>query len=627
MNDPVGGLRSQPAAADDSSMDTHRRGAGRTTDRTRRPVLRALAALFAAALALSHLVTAPSATAQASAPVVDRSTITAPEEYFRTAWHDPMDFSNPQDFDTTPRHMIQQGAASLTDGRLHLLGVQQAYLLRSDPGSYPTTAIRDPRTRPLDADKYRRMTIRMHSDRESNAAIYFRRSNSCADGLKYFHIKAGWHSYDLDMGGAGDLDGLPNSSLPPVRGTPWGGNIELLWMITSFEAGNLPALTVDDVGIATATTWPTLSIPATGGPADLWIDFDGNPSNDANLSSSATRRVAGESASFVAEVNGPRSIAVPGNVVRLGQTGRFYTVRNGVRSPVSSPVSMPVTSRPSPRTLSPAEGSGHDWAATIRRDAWDMNQPSDAWVVNAASAFQNGRLHGWSAGRWNDPVVSLAVNTPIDGALFHKVAITITYEGPWGLEDAPGGGLVGRLVWHPNNGARYQVSDDLVLRTGTATYYVEMKTWPPSLILDPADNPQPIGWGTGGATWIRGLDFHPHEDPGYRSWQIDQVQVLRNEFVVPGQRAYDVVFIDDAWAPGTTADIIADPNLDPNDSAQVVLARGIPVQAGLNRFRWDGRPTAPGAYHLKVVVHRGGVSTHSYSFGQLDVSPTGSPVK
>ena len=44
-----------------------------------------------------------------------------------------------------------------------------------------------------------------------------------ANGLKYFQLKRGWHSYDLDMTGPWDLDGLPNSSLPAVSGTPWGG--------------------------------------------------------------------------------------------------------------------------------------------------------------------------------------------------------------------------------------------------------------------------------------------------------------------------------------------------------------------------------------------------------------------
>jgi len=369
-------------------------------------------------------------------------------------------------------------------------------------------------------------------------------------------------------------------------------------------------------------------IAATGGPADLWIDFDGNPANDANISNPAVARQAGTSASFVAQVTGPTTVTVPGSVLRRGATARFYTVRNGQRSPVSSAVVMPSASRPAPRTLTPSEGAGYDWASDVRRDPWDMNQASDARVVNAASAFGGGVLNGWTGvGRWNDPVVSFGVNTPIDGQLYHKVAITMTYDGPWGLEDAPGGGLVGRVVWHPSNGAPYQVSDDLVLRTGRAIYYVEMRTWPPTRILDPAGNTDPIGWGTGRATWIKGLDFHPHEDPGRRSWRIEDVKLLRNEFAIPGRRTFEVDFIDDAWAPGTTADIIADPNLDPNDAGEVVIARGLPVRAGVNKFGWNGRPAAPGTYHLRVVLHRDGVSSYSYSFGAVDVSPAGSVVK
>ena len=47
-----------------------------------------------------------------------------------------------------------------------------------------------------------------------------------------------------------------------------------------------------------------------------------------------------------------------------------------------------------------------------------------------------------------------------------RVALTITYDGPWGLENAPGGGpWSARIVWHPYGGAPYRVSDDLVLRT------------------------------------------------------------------------------------------------------------------------------------------------------------------
>ncbi len=67
-------------------------------------------------------------------------------------------------------------------------------------------------------------------------------------------------------------------------------------------------------------------------------------------------------------------------------------------------------------------------------------------------------------------------------------------------------------------------------------------------------------------------------------------------FLRPCVGGTDIKFIDDAWAPGTTADIIADSNLDSNDPAQVVIAAGIPVSAGINTFRWTGWLAAYGKY-------------------------------
>ena len=86
------------------------------------------------------------------------------------------------------------------------------------------------------------------------------------------------------------------------------------------------------------------------------------------------------------------------------------------------------------------------------------------------------------------------------------------------------------------------------------------------------------------------------------------VKLLRNEAVKPGVRSYDVVFVDDAWAPGTTANIVADPNLNPGDPAQVVIAHGIPVVAGRNHSRWNGTGAAAGTYHGPVVLRHGAVS-------------------
>ncbi|MBM3661625.1 MAG: hypothetical protein FJW94_01845 [Actinobacteria bacterium] len=548
-----------------------------------------------------------------------RSTVTAPQEYFASRWHDPMDFSDAEDFDATPGHMVQ-GWSSLLDGRLNVAGAQQVFLLRSDPGSYPTSATRDPRSRPLDANRFRRITLRMHSDRDSNAAMFFRQCNSCADGLKYFRIRAGWHSYDLDMTGPWDLDGLPSSSLPAVRGAPWAGSIEMLWMITSFDSSR-PNLSLEDVGIVESTPGLPLSISAGAGNVDLWMDFDRNPNNDGWSGG------AGESASHLGVVNGQGTVVVPDGVLGRGRAASFYTVRNGVRSASSIEVAMPRTSSPSPRVLTPWEGGGEDWSGVVRGDPWDMEQPTDALTANAGSVFAWGRLNAWTTGPVrNDPAVFMNLSgRPIDAQLYQKLAITITYDGPWGLADAPGGGMVGRIMWKPSGLAPVQVSDDLVLRTGRATYYVDLRPWPPTAVLDPAGNSRFIGWGVGAATWVSGLQFHPHEDRGDRSWQIEEVRLLRNDFVDNNRGGFDVRFIDDVWAPGTFADIYADPDRDASNPGLVQLAGGVPVGPGINTFRWTGWPAAPGSYHIVVRLHRAGQTGDSYSSGRVDYGPAPAP--
>ena len=108
-------------------------------------------------------------------------------------------------------------------------------------------------------------------------------------------------------------------------------------------------MALDDFGIIEPTALIPLSIASTGGPADLWMDFDGNPANDTDVTNPAVARRAGHTASYVGQVNGPTTVRMPGSVLRRGGTVRFYTVRNGQRSPVSAPVVMPNAARPAPR--------------------------------------------------------------------------------------------------------------------------------------------------------------------------------------------------------------------------------------------------------------------------------------
>ena len=94
--------------------------------------LRRLVVLLAVGAVVAAPATgAPPAMAADGTIVVPAApTVTAPGEYFQSMWQDRMDFSNAADFDTSARHMIQQGSANLTGGRLNMSGVREVCLVQ-----------------------------------------------------------------------------------------------------------------------------------------------------------------------------------------------------------------------------------------------------------------------------------------------------------------------------------------------------------------------------------------------------------------------------------------------------------------------------------------------------------------
>ena len=111
-------------------------------------------------------------------------------------------------------------------------------------------------------------------------------------------------------------------------------------------------------------------------------------------------------------------------------------------------------------------------------------------------------LFGFASGAKNDPVVLFNLGAKqIDATMYHKIAITVNFDGPFGLEDAPGGGLVGRFIWRGFDGGHEQVSLPIVVKPGRATYVVSLRTSPATAILDPSGNSEFIGWGTGWTTY------------------------------------------------------------------------------------------------------------------------------
>lgn len=536
------------------------------------------------------------------------SAVTAPMDYFTNEYRNAMDFSDDSDMDLH-RLRIPSGSGSMQDGRLRLEGAGQVFFVRHDAGAAPTSAVRDPRSRELRAGTYTRVSFRMHSDRATVGAVGFRTCDNCADGYRYFEIVPGWHTYDLDMVGNDDYEPSP-PGVPRHAGAPWSGSIDLLFLALGFNTPAKPTVTFDDFMIYQPAPSVFVTLQGGSGSVEVWQDMNSNTSDDGNVGG------VGESANRVGAFNAGSTFAAHAGLFRRGVPAQFYWSQNGSKSTTSGPVTMGTTSSPQPFVFSPQENGGGDFATEVRGDAWDFDQPSDLFATyNINASVGGGALHASAAGQRNDPVVILnSGGTQIDATLYHKAEFTIVYDGPFGLEDSPGGGMMARLVWRGFDGGHEQVSEDIVVKPGRNTYVVDLRTSPPAAILDPAGNREFIGWGTSWTTFVSMLRLDPHEDPGDRSWHLENFRLLRDEAVAP---TYTVQFADDAWAPGTTVDVWADTNRNREDGLGALLDGGIPVGPGLNNYVWDGHNAGPGNYWIHVVVRRNGREVAATSTGQV----------
>ena len=181
--------------------------------------------LGAVCIALSAVVWSMILTASASVPPAPSSSA----DYFGSEWDDPMDFSNPEDFDTADNVMTRDGFAAMSGGRLNIVSTtpqSYTYLVKSVNNLYPTSTTRDSDLHPLDASVYTRISFRMYS---ADAGVAGMSYQTCEDNppvctrTKYFKMKAGWYTYDLDMLGTNEVD--PYTTPAFTAGPAWSGTV------------------------------------------------------------------------------------------------------------------------------------------------------------------------------------------------------------------------------------------------------------------------------------------------------------------------------------------------------------------------------------------------------------------
>jgi hypothetical protein len=229
-------------------------------------------------------------------------------------------------------------------------------------------------------------------------------------------------------------------------------------------------------------------------------------------------------------------------------------------------------------------------------DPWDFSGPQDVLEVGNAAVLGFGtRMTARNAGpSVNDPFAWLRLRTPtVDPHRFHRLTVRSGYEGAFRLEDEPGGGTMGRIVWRAaDDPRRVQQTEDVVTYSGTRSVTVDLKA-PGVHETDPEALPA-RDWT---AAPVSGLRWDPNEDRGARTWWLERVALRADD---EAGTSYDVRWVDAGFAPGSTATVVRLD--DPSGAGRRVLAAGLPQRPGTNVHRWDSSATPPGRYWIAVEV-------------------------
>jgi hypothetical protein len=268
---------------------------------------------------------------------------------------------------------------------------------------------------------------------------------------------------------------------------------------------------------------------------------------------------------------------------------------------------------PQPRNHDPHPSGGADYASVVRGDAWDFSQPGDVESsADISGAVAGGVLDGFTT--TNDAYLYLPLGgAPIDGTRYHRLVFRISYDGPFSLEDAAGGGMNARVIFQvASNPAAWQDSEDIIVYPGTHTYEIELGTNPPQAATD-TNTPIRIGWAGQSIVAVR---FDPDEDRAARHFVLDDIRFATDD---EANGSFPIHYIDDAWKPGTTVDLYAD--TDRNGCDGTLIEAAVPVTQGVNTYQWDTHDVGNGQRWVCGRFHDATYESPAYATGPVQVRP------
>ncbi|MFJ3380400.1 hypothetical protein ACIPJ2_08315 [Curtobacterium sp. NPDC090217] len=271
-----------------------------------------------------------------------------------------------------------------------------------------------------------------------------------------------------------------------------------------------------------------------------------------------------------------------------------------------------VTIDPLPRVVvdSPSPADGTDLATAQRGRSWDFTSAANAAGITTAdlsvSSYDargmNARNTGPDIG---DPKIMLPVSS-FSGATYRYLSFDMTYDGPFGLADAPGGGKVARLIWNVAGTGTPQIGNDVLTYSGpnARTVSIDLAARDP---LDEAALAPRAGWY--GQT-VTGLRFDPNEDPSAASWHLAGIHLRATPAAT---ETSTVRFHDAAWVPGTTAEVRVGTGA-PGSPGYTTIASGVSVAQGDNSVPFTLGSLPAGTYNVEVLVrHPSGTAALAYS--------------
>ena len=560
-------------------------------------VVTALTAVIASVLAAVGppvLAAAPAAAGVA----ISATTVPSAPDFATEAYADSWDFSNVEDL-SPDSSVVGSGVSntSYVNGTYNASVTAGGWLdlVSEIDGSLPYG--RDGRLHPIDTSRYSRMSVRMFSTVAATAQVYWFACGapvaSCF-GATQFLTKPGWQTYDIAMA---------NTTGTAVA---WSGTMTGLRLYPSATANATIAL--DHIRLYKPSAASSVTVSNTGatGAGQLVVDIGSNRANGTQT--------------VVLRDGNPIPVPAGGTATldasMLPQGSWFVGVQDASGNITYAPSPLSVQAPPAPQVLDPSLAGGADYTDIHRGGRhWDFTSPD---AITGTSNVANGTF---SAGGFsgtngaptpNDTQITLPVPVPIDGSRFHRLTFTASYNGTFGLADAPGGGMVARLIWQTaGNPAAYQDLNDVVVHPGVNNITLDLATNPPSQVVD-ENNPNRIGWA---GQQITSLRFDPNEDPGQRSWTVSNVRVAQD---AAGTGSYTVRLQDANWAPGTTADVFVDTTGSGFNGTSV--ATGIPVAQGVNTVPFNLGSLPPGTYWVYTTMRRNGANTSAYSTGPVQMA-------